>query len=588
MSVDYARVIDTRLENSEDITYVVQEGAQNINVIPIISSSNTTTSTTWNSNNTAPNVMRDSRMIVQGQVTFTLSVTNSDGVNAHDFWTGSNLGTKQYPWNRCTTIQHQLNNASYTYQNYLYLNDVARVKVCPKELNFYNSTQPDFIDTYSAASLSEISPLTSYTSTIGGDGVYKPRSLGINVTNNSIAAGATEDVTVTYDIYEPLISPFTTISKRQGRAAVGVTSEIITATYVPDIWNNMMAWYDASGGNLTINSVSVSFGSSMSLIVNYLIPTKEYTKRIPRMSIQPFNQFFLTPTPLNNGVGINAGASITTSSLVANFQNVPDLILVYAKPQAGNTTVNTPDKYLLIEGMQAQFNNGPTCFSNLGPDQFYDLSVKNGLSMPREVFKQSQLNSNLTGATAVYGCGSVVCIRPSYDLQLQEGLTVGSMGKHVFQLTNITLTNNTATNFPACNLYIVGVMLAQLKRDGITYTQELVSVPNNVLEFAKNLSPMAHDEYMDQLDSNLFLSGGSFKSFFKKLWKGVKKGANYAVKGLDYGVRHADDIAKIVNTGMKLAPLVGLGDEEEEGEGMKPRKRMSKQQRSKAIDLFYE
>ena len=68
--------------------------------------------------------------------------------------------------------------------------------------------QPDNISNYASASGSTLNPIIPYTSSIAGDGIYKPRSNNITVAGNSFAANATQNVTITCNLYEPLISPF--------------------------------------------------------------------------------------------------------------------------------------------------------------------------------------------------------------------------------------------------------------------------------------------------------------------------------------------------------------------------------------------
>lgn len=206
-----ARVVDTRLEaNSEnEVTYVVEEGAQTTAYVPLASSSHTTQNTVWNLNNIADRTCRDSRLVVGMQVTLTLNITNGSGGTLSAI-TADNFGFKQYPVNKCiNSVQHQINQSSYTLQNSRILDAIARLNSFPQHQDFYENTQPDLVDSYANATGSNLTPLASYTSNIQGDGIFKPRTLNYTVTGtNAIPAGSTENIVVTANLYEPLVTPF--------------------------------------------------------------------------------------------------------------------------------------------------------------------------------------------------------------------------------------------------------------------------------------------------------------------------------------------------------------------------------------------
>lgn len=137
-----------------------------------------------------------------------------------------NFGFKQWPLaarRYMQSIQHQINQASYTLNTNSDLDAISRLYLLPEDCNFYHNTMPDYIDTYKAATGTLLNPLASYTSTIPGDGVYKPCTVGCNISGNSIAPSASGTVTITATMYEPLITPFTNISSHDSRALYAIT-----------------------------------------------------------------------------------------------------------------------------------------------------------------------------------------------------------------------------------------------------------------------------------------------------------------------------------------------------------------------------
>lgn len=531
-----ARVVDTRLEatSGNQVTYVVEEGAAVANYTPLTSSSHSSQNTVWNLNNIADRTCRDSRMAMGMTVTATFTVNNSDA-SAHTLINADNFGLKQWPLNRCmTSIQHQINQASYTLQSNQILPEIARLNTFPMDADFYENTQPDTIDSYANATGSNLTPLGPYTNTLLGDGVYKPRTLNWDVSGNSVAGSATgATVTVTATLYEPLISPFNNVSSKNRRGLYAITGEIINIQWVSQLFNNMFAF--VAPQFLTVTNTVVSLGSSATLYTVYLTPQEGFFPEIPRESVYPYNDYSV----FSNDLGpCAAGATLSQKSTqVVNFTGIPQKILVYARLSDSARTAATPDKYLTISNINCTFDNGLPQLSNATPDQLYDVSKRNGLQMPRSAFKQSVLNRSLvaaTGAPALYGCGSVLVVDPALDLGLRYDSANGSNGRYIFQAT-ANLTNNTGTDFPAVTLYVVGINSAILERVGSQYRNYLLSLPIDVLAEAKELPPVDHQSYTDAKHSNGFLSGGGIGDWFKKAFNNAKGAVKFALD-------HKDDI----------------------------------------------
>lgn len=574
-----ARVVDTRLEGSAEnhVTFVVEEGAAVASYTPLVSSSHSTQNTVFNLNNIADRTCRDSRLALGMTLTVTLNVTNTDGVNPHTVINADNFGLKQYPLNRAiNSVQHSINQASYTMRSNQILSEIARVNALPMDSDFFENTQPDMIDSYAKASGSNLTPIGPYTNTLLGDGVFKPRSLGYTVTGNTIAAGATAAVTITVPLYEPLITPFCNISSKNRRGLYAITGEIVNIQWVSDLFNNMFA-FDAPT-NITLNSATVGVGANATLYTIYLTPQEGYFPEIPRESVYPYNDYSI----FSNDIGpCNAGATLAgVTSQVVNFTNIPQKILVYARLSNNARTSSTPDKYLKISRVNAVFDNGLPQLSNATTDQLYDVSKRNGLQMPRAAFAQRCLNEALvaaSGAQPLYGCGSVLALDPALDLGLRYESASGSAGRYIFQVT-LDLTNETDLNFSAVTLFVVGINSAVLERVGTEYRNYLISLPVDVLAEAKALAPVDHQTYMDAKHSNAFLSGGGIGDWFKKAYQGIKKAAKW-------GLKHQDDIGKAIDVGQKL--YQDVAGEPKKNDGGR-RSLASSVRPARKRDLFYE
>ena len=540
-----SKIVDTRLaaHSNGSIDYVAQFGAQSVVYSPLTSSSHSNQGTNFSLNNIATHTCRDSRLNVSIQVALTMTLTNGTAGNINAIGS-DNFGLKCRPYSRIiSSVTHRLNQATETYSNNLYLDAISKLKTDSEDADFYENCQQDLTDTFSACTGTNINPLASYTSTIQGDGVFKPRSVTFEiVSGNTIPANSSGTVSVICKLYEPLITPFTSIGKKNQEGLYGLTGETINITYVSDIFNNMFAYVAPTG--LTLTSNNVSLGTTMTLNAIYMTPHADMIPQIPKQSIYHFNYY----TPFSNNLGAcAAGQTISgVSSQVAQFSSIPDRILVYCRLSDANRDASTPDKYLLLNSLQVSFDNGLACLSGANPDQLYDISVRNGLVMPRSVWKQQSL-SNTLGAPTVYGAGSVLSLNPSLDLSLAPGKVISSSGRYIFQVLNASFTNNTDTDFTNCTLFVVGVNLSILERNGIEYKSYMLSMDQNLVDHARTLSPISQELFESERADNLFLSGGGkWGNFFKKAAAVAKKGITVAVKHLKENpelVAHGLDIA---------------------------------------------
>lgn len=544
---NFAKITDTRLgaHSNKSITYVVEEGAQNVAYVPLVSSSHSNQTTTWNLNNIAQFVGRDSRLNVTLTATITLNVTNSTGSTQYVV-NGDNFGQRQFCYNRAVaSCQHKINQASYTLLSNQILDAIARLNMVPENADFYDNTQPDCVDSYANASGTNLTPLAAATSNIQGQGVFKPRTLNFSVSGNAIPANSSGTVTITVQIYEPLISPFNNIGDKDAECLYAINGEIITVNYTPDLWNNMFCFYPTSG--ITVNNASVDLGRTATLNCIYLTAYPNTIKSIPHQSLYHYNDYLQYTNDLG---AVASGATLNgISSQVCNFTNIPQKILIYARPSDNVRNVSLPDIYLAIQNISVVFDNGQPQLSSASPDQLYDISHRNGLRMSREQFQSKVLNAQAVamGATAIKGVGSVLVIDPALDLGLRETDTNGTAGRFVFQVQNAIFKNNTTQNLAGVTLYVVGVTNAILERsNGSEYHNYNLSLPYDVFQKAKELPAVSHEAYVAEKFSNLFLSGGGIGDWFKKA-------LNLGKMGISQGLKHLSAHPELIQHGLSLA-----------------------------------
>ena len=564
----YARILDTRLEalSENQVCYGLKEGSAVTAFVPLQSSSHNINNTTFNLNNISDFTGRDSRMVLNLGVVATLKVSNPTPLPIN-IVQSDNLGLKQFPLNRCiSSIQHQINQSSYTLNTNDIIDGIARINLLPSDCNFYENTMPDLIDSYANATGSLINPLASYSAVPAGDGIYKPRTLklkvevsvdGIVFVESVVIPTLAVDYTVriTFTAYEPLISPFNNISKDDSRCLFSITGELINIQWVSQLWDNMFAFVAPAG--ITVNSSSVSLGTQATLNCIYLTPKEDTIAQIPRSSVYQYNDYSIFTNAVNGGQPVLAGTTLNNvSSQVVNFTNMPQKILVYARLSNGSRTTATPDKYLKIRSLQVSYDNGLPQFAGASPDQLYDISTRNNLVMPRSAFKQEKLNYLNEVEDALYGCGSLMVIDPCLDLGVRPSDTTGSGGRYIFQLQNSIFENATEIDFASVTLYVVGVNSAVLERVGSQYRNYLLTTPPDIVNQIKSLSPISYKSYMRASHANSFLMGGGVGDWFKKAY-------NFGTRAYDFAKKNAEPL-KGIYQGVKS--IMGKGYETEGGD----------------------
>jgi hypothetical protein len=472
-------------------------------------------------NNIADFTARDSRLAISLTAVATFTVANSTALPI-PFFQSDNFGMKQFPVNRSmSSVQHQINQASITLQTNEILDSITRLNLLPMDCDFYENTQPDFVDSYSAATGTQFNPLQPYSSTLAGDGVYKPRTLNWSYTNNGVAdvpdvsANSTSVFVITASFYEPLITPFSNVSSEDARALFAITGELITIQFVPNMWNNMFSCFVPSGLSITTPSQSIVSVNTVAPVLNciYLTPKENTIMQIPRESVYQYNDYSIFSNTLQ---ACPAGGQLSNvSSQTVNFTNIPSKILVYARLSNNFRDTTTPDKYLQLQSLNCVFDNGLPVFNGATPDQLYDVSKRNALQMPRSCFKQLQLNYGNEVQGGLYGCGSVFVIDTALDLGIRPTDTTGSGGRYIFQVQNATFQNLTDTNFPQVTLYVVGINQGVLERVGSQYRSYLLTTPPDIINEISALPPVSYKMYKASKFANSFLMGGGISDWFK-------------------------------------------------------------------------
>jgi len=255
-----------------------------------------------------------------------------------------------------------------------------------------------------------------------------------------------------------------------------------------------VAWGDGA-------TVPVGYAFQPTLSVQFLTPALDVP--LPPKSIVPYMEFPRYITSVSSAIGSTLGSSksalgrstgaATIQSNTITLPNIPDLLMVYLKPntpnqtsvftttayssaQTGGTTVQTVtafdsticDFVLPIESVSINFDNFSGLLSNMTQYQLYKMSYNNGVNMDyntwsgesrgRPTNAASLLIANSTGTPYLSLAGGPLVLRPGRDFALQAGQAPGLVGNFSLQLTltvGCQFVNGIAAN--GVSLYVVPI-----------------------------------------------------------------------------------------------------------------------------------
>ena len=235
--------------------------------------------------------------------------------------------------------------------------------------------------------------------------------------------------------------------------------------------------FKTDGNDATISAVSaVSWSTAVSgsyapypsvpyLSVQFLTPALDLP--LPAKNICPYMEFnrritngiVSIPSTLGNVVdyrGIKSGAT-TISSSTFTLPNIPDLLMIYAKPTTigqtllsdnlnGDSVLGTSwssfvgDFTLPIQSITLNWDNYPGLLSSHTQYELYKMSINNGLDMDFASWTGESRGSTgvdaagLQAATSqISAVGGPLVLRPGRDFALSQGQAPGLVGNFTLQ-----------------------------------------------------------------------------------------------------------------------------------------------------------
>lgn len=244
----------------------------------------------------------------------------------------------------------------------------------------------------------------------------------------------------------------------------------------------------------TMNIQFLTPSLDISLPPRNVLPYLEYSRYIQSIGSLPSN------------------SSGTYSSSTITLPQIPDMLLIYAKPAgASQYTPAEGDYYFPIDQISVNFDNFAGLLSSHTSRQLYRMSVANGLKMDwntwngsgRVVNSTAQPLGNTNKANNVNLVGGMLCLKMGKDITLQAGQAPSVVGNYTLQF-NYRVQNKQNRSLDA-QLYVVAVNSGFFETQsgssrivkGVLTEQDVISAPN---------APMASRSSLERYVGGGFLS----------------------------------------------------------------------------------
>lgn len=226
-----------------------------------------------------------------------------------------------------------------------------------------------------------------------------------------------------------------------------------------------------TSGAITISAVGYNanvaspFAQSQ-VNVQFLTPSLDLP--LPQKSVVPYMEFprYVLSGTATATASTSAGfGSFSVQSQTITLPQIPDLLILYCKPQAYSAT--DADWYYPFncfgspnaQPISINLDNFSGLLSSQTAQQLYAMCVRNGLDLSWQQWCGLTKASVVTGSTSVATqqvetTGGFLVLKPSQDVTLQSGQAPSLVGNFTFQF-NATFANPTASTSIAYNLYTI-------------------------------------------------------------------------------------------------------------------------------------
>ena len=517
MSADIEKlaVFDPRIVQSRP-KYAVQKGALSVTNAPFNAIAATPAQHTYNVYVPSENVFVDRALEWSSTVQLNFLVTTSATATAGDVivQAGRDFGLCAFPLNSlCSTLTATINDTTVVMNSQDVLKEVLRLtdykknrvqRTCPTYLDRYASyddafgsinnpiggfeNQTDYAETPNGAftGVQFVNPVTGAVLT----GTTAVAATGGNptayTTTNGVPVFAAADPASTYLIgiqfrstEKLVLSPFVFGDVHEWDTGLfGINNiQLICNLQAP---SRLIRSTTRNGRTIAAPTYGPTPFSGSVVNVQFLTPSLDVP--LPPKSVVPYMEFPRYITQASQPIAAGSVGQIQSQTIT--LPQIPDLLIVYAKPSnsaylngAGAVDTTQGDWYFpiatAVDGarnpLSINFDNFSGLLSSQTAEQLYAMSIKNGLEMDWDSWSGlgRSVAPNATGSQAGAGTiafsgnaqgqipltGGFLVLKPSQDLALQNGQAPSLVGNFTLQL-NVQIKNNLSTQ-QTPQLYII-------------------------------------------------------------------------------------------------------------------------------------
>jgi len=482
MSNDFHKVLvkDPRLMVSDQISYAVHRGGQNM-------TSSTYNAITASSSNVVFNIqvpseqtLIDRRVLWRATIVLKLTTSVAVPLGQSPLNYGVADALSPFPLHQlCSVMTSTINNNSVSINIRDVLPALLRFNDS-RELQRYNGTTPVAFDTvgeYSGAVGTLMNPLGSWGNSADNDlcqrgswvldGIFSDSTATTPLTNaGGIAQGTA--FYVQFSVAEPLLlSPWIFADPKSNCQAI---YGIQNLNYVFNFGDGSRVWRSA-GQNIGANGSYVSTTtlpsiqsvSNCQLVFNFLTPHPD--DLMPSKNCVPFYEL---PRYISQVSSSSATASQVVSSAFQLRSNniqlnqIPDKLIIQVRKPMGSQVPTDPDCFLSLSAVSINFNNQSGILASATQQDLWRYSAENGSNQSWLEFSGY---SNCPGGPANFAgrkqamSGSLLVLEFGKDIQLTESFySSGSLGNFNLQV-NVSCYNQTPNNYANQQLELVLITL---------------------------------------------------------------------------------------------------------------------------------
>ncbi len=603
--IEKLSVFDKRIVQQRP-KFAVDKGALSLTNAPFNAIAATSSQMTFNIQVPSLNVFMDRELEWTTGTTMRMSV-NVDGVGGAPAPAstpvvvfGKDVALSSFPLHAaCSTITATINDAVSTINTSDVLYEVLRL--VDRKHNKLQKSTPSMLDKYQRyddAVGAINNPLASYfdatgydnvpngafwnivfTDSVGteliGNGTYNDGTNvisfenGIPILSNDPGTGnAIEDYGIffRFTVTEQLVlSPFifnSACGDDVGLFGVNNVQLVFNFGEVSRLVKNAPA---ASTNSRTISQVR--FASNAPFVnprvnVQFLTPSLDIA--LPPKSVVPYMEYPRYISTPNQQ--IQPQSSATLQSQTITLPQIPDMLLIYAKPQQYANANQLGEFYCPIDQISVNFDNYAGLLSSHTAQQLYNMSVDNGLYLDwnawngkaRVVNNDASAPVSAGNANNVPLVGGFLVLKMGKDITLQAGQAPSVVGNYTLQFN--CRVNNTTDSPLTPALFVVAVNSGFFETQsgssrivkGVLTEQEVISAPLAPMGTRGDLERMVGGGFMSKLGSALNAAKGLIlKPEGREL---LKQGARMSGIG---ALGKAADVADAVGLGKTGGRMTG-------------------------------